>query len=96
MREKSSDIMISKHGHAPDWEAICEARMAAAATVNADDASVWRWFAAMLEDRRIRWRFMFNAWVVHVDRKEVAVESSFYEAIRSAKYESEELGLGAL
>ncbi|WP_244112008.1 hypothetical protein [Burkholderia diffusa] len=70
--------------------------MVAAATANADDASVWRWFAAMLEERRIRWRFMFNAWVVHVDRKEVAIESSFYEAIRSAKCESEELGLGAL
>ncbi|AQQ26681.1 hypothetical protein QZM97_08720 [Burkholderia orbicola] len=88
--------MISIHDPSSGWKAICEARMAAAATANADDASVWRWFAAMLEERRIRWRFMFNAWVVHVDRKEVAIEPSFYEAIRSAKCESEELGLGAL
>lgn len=88
--------MISIHDPSSGWEAIREARMAAAATANADDASVWRWFAAMLEERRIRWRFMFNAWVVHVDRKEVAIESSFFEAIRSAKYEAEGLGLGAL
>ncbi|RQR29555.1 hypothetical protein DIE23_21950 [Burkholderia sp. Bp9143] len=88
--------MNSTPDHFLGWDAICEARMVAAATANADDASVWRWFAAMLEERRIRWRFMFNAWVVHVDRKEVAIEPSFYEAIRSAKYESEELGVGAL
>ncbi|MBR8175878.1 hypothetical protein [Burkholderia ambifaria] len=88
--------MISIHDRSTGCDAISEARMVAAATANADDASVWRWFAAMLEERRIRWRFMFDAWVVHVDRKEVAIEPSFYEAIRSAKYESEELGLGTL
>ncbi|WP_062885806.1 hypothetical protein [Burkholderia cenocepacia] len=88
--------MIPGLDHSLGWEAVREARLAAAAIANAEDASVWRWFAALLEERRIRWRFMFNVWVVHVDRKQVAIESNFYEAIRSAKYESDELGYGAL
>ncbi|KDB07269.1 hypothetical protein LIG30_3515 [Burkholderia sp. lig30] len=79
-----------------DVAPIVQARIDAAATANAEDASVWRWFAALLEDRRIRWRFAFDNWVVHVDRKHVATERSFYEAIRSAKRESEGLGVGVL
>ncbi|MEN8503538.1 MULTISPECIES: hypothetical protein [Paraburkholderia] len=64
-------------------------RLAAAAAANAEDASVWRWFSALLEERRIRWRFMFGSWVVHVDRAHVATEPSFYDAIRAAKNEVE-------
>lgn len=72
------------------------ARTDAAMAVNAEDASVWRWFSALLEERRIRWRFAFNNWLVHVDRRHVATEPTFYEAIRVARNEADELGLGLL
>ncbi len=69
-------------------------RFAAAAAANAEDASIWRWFSALLEERRIRWRYMFDSWVVNVDRTRVASELTFYDAIRAAKEEAEQRGLG--
>jgi hypothetical protein len=74
--------------------AMQRARLAAAAAANAEDASVWRWFSAFLEERRIRWRYMFGRWVVHVDRTHVATEATFYDAIRAAKSEVELCGFG--
>jgi hypothetical protein len=71
-------------------------RFAAAAAVNAEDASVWRWFSALLEERRIRWRFAFDAWIVYVDKTRLATEPTFYEAIRVAKDEAHLLGVGML
>ncbi|MDN7551324.1 hypothetical protein QZM46_08250 [Burkholderia vietnamiensis] len=70
-------------------------RFDAAAAANAEDASIWRWFSALLEERRIRWRYMFDNWVVNVDRTHVATERSFDDAIRAAKIAAEELGLGS-
>ncbi|WP_241302048.1 hypothetical protein [Burkholderia stabilis] len=70
-------------------------RLDAAAAANAEDASIWRWFSALLEERRIRWRFMFDSWVVNVDRAHVATEKNFDDAIRAAKVAAEQLGLGA-
>lgn len=72
------------------------ARLNAAAAVNAEDASVWRWFSALLEERRIRWRYAFDRWVITVDRARVAVEPTFYDAIRAAKGEAEQRGIGGL
>jgi len=69
-------------------------RLAAAAAANADDAAIWRWFAALLEERRVRWRYAFNRWVVNVDRVHVATELSFDDAIRVAKEVAAEQGLG--
>lgn len=69
-------------------------RFNAAAAANAEDASIWRWFSALLEERRIRWRYMFDSWVVSVDRTRVASELTFYDAIRAAKEEAEQRGLG--
>lgn len=69
-------------------------RINAAAAVNAEDASVWRWFSALLEERRIRWRFVFDSWVVNVDRTHVATEGTFYDAVRAAKDEADRRGLG--
>ncbi|WP_244196178.1 hypothetical protein [Paraburkholderia susongensis] len=80
----------------PDIEATRRARRDAAVAANAEDASVWRWFSALLEERRIRWRFALHSWVVHVDRMQVATEPTFYEAIRAAKEEADELGVGML
>lgn len=70
------------------------ARVHAAAAVNAEDASIWRWFSGLLEERRIRWRYMFDNWVVNVDRTHVATERTFYDAIRVAKDEADQCGLG--
>jgi hypothetical protein len=62
----------------------CE-REKAAAVANADDASIWRWFSGLLEERRIKWRCSFNTWIITVDRKQLAVECTFDDAIRLAK-----------
>ncbi|SAL00109.1 hypothetical protein AWB80_07792 [Caballeronia pedi] len=71
-------------------------RFEAAAAANIEDASVWRWFSALLEERRIRWRFCFNQWCVNVDRRHVATDISFDRAIRAAKEHAEKQGLGLL
>lgn len=75
-------------------DAMQRVRVNAAAAVNAEDASVWRWFSALLEERRIRWRYMFASWIVNVDRTRVATERTFYDAIRAAKNEADRRGLG--
>lgn len=71
-------------------------RHRAADAANADDASVWRWFSDLLEDRRIKWRYCFETWIVTVDRKQVAAEQSFDSAIRVAKVTAEQQCVGKL
>ena len=61
-------------------DAMQRARFDAAAVANAEDASVWRWFSALLEERRIRWRYTFDNWVISVDRMRVATEPTFDSA----------------
>ena len=61
------------------------ARAAAALAANAEDASIWRWFALLLEERRIRWCCSGNGWLVSVDNRHVATDSSFDRAIRIAQ-----------
>lgn len=73
-----------------------QTRLDAAAAANAEDASIWRWFCALLEERRVRWRYAFGQWVVSVDRVRVAAESNFHDAIRAAKRAAENRGLGLL
>ncbi|MBY4866828.1 MULTISPECIES: hypothetical protein [Burkholderia] len=65
------------------------ARHAAAQAANVVDADIWRWFATVMEDRRIRWCFDGNAWLVSVDHRHVATDPCFDSAIRIAKSESE-------
>ncbi|MEN2473439.1 hypothetical protein [Burkholderia sp. GS2Y] len=65
-------------------------RLEAAIIANADDASIWRWFSYLLEERRIRWRFQFGNWHVSVDRVTVARAATFDRAIREAKAVAEE------
>lgn len=71
-----------------------QVRLDAAAAANAEDAAIWRWFSALLEERRIRWRYAFNNWVVNVDRVRVATEPTFDDAVRAAKEEAELRGVG--
>lgn len=65
------------------------ARKAAACTANADDASLWRWFSGLLQERRIRWCLADDGWLVSVDHKHVATAPDFDSAIRRAKHENE-------
>ena len=65
------------------------ARDAAASAANAEDASLWRWFSGLFEERRIRWFPSRDKWLVFVDHKHVATESDFDTAIRTAKHAAE-------
>lgn len=60
-------------------------RAAAALAANAEDASIWRWFALLLEERQIRWCCSGERWLVSVDNRYVATDSSFDKAIRIAQ-----------
>lgn len=60
-------------------------RAEAALAANAEDASIWRWFAPLLEERRIRWCCSGGRWLVSVDNRHVATDSSFDNAIRIAR-----------
>ena len=71
-------------------------RNEAALVANAEDASLWRWFSCLLEERRIRWRFHFGSWFVSVDRVQVAAERTFDRAVRQARVVARERGLGLL
>ncbi|MCP3728106.1 hypothetical protein M3I53_34195 [Paraburkholderia sp. CNPSo 3272] len=66
-------------------------RQKAAVAANADDASLWRWLSDLLEERRIKWRYSFDTWIVVVDRRQLAAERSFDCAIRVAKAAAEKL-----
>ncbi|MFM0092040.1 hypothetical protein PQR46_34665 [Paraburkholderia sediminicola] len=65
-------------------------RQRAAAAVNAEDASLWRWFSGLLEERRIRWCQANNNWLISVDHRHLATSPSFDSAVREAKARSEE------
>ena len=64
---------------------MSDVRTAAALAANAEDAAIWRWFAPLLEERRIRWCCSGDRWLVSVNNRHVATDSSFDKAIRIAK-----------
>ncbi|GAB5097498.1 hypothetical protein YK56LOC_32140 [Caballeronia sp. HLA56] len=72
-----------------DVQELRAARALAAACANAEDASVWRWFSALLEGGKIRWCLSANGWLVSVNHRHVATAMSFDEAIRTAKARSD-------
>lgn len=93
----TSEVVISNcSSGAEQRNAMHRIRMDAAAAANAEDAAIWRWFSALLEERRVRWRYIFDLWVVNVDRVHVATEQNFYDAIRVAKEVATERSLGLL
>ncbi|WP_244111942.1 hypothetical protein [Burkholderia diffusa] len=61
------------------------ARAAARDSANAEDAALWRWFAALLDERRIRWCHSGRGWLVSVDHRHVATGTQFDQAMRIAK-----------
>ncbi|WP_243771545.1 hypothetical protein [Burkholderia sp. D-99] len=66
------------------------ARTAARESANAEDAALWRWFAALLEERRIRWCQSGRGWLISVDHRHVATSTQFDQAMRIAKENVEE------
>ncbi|MCE4575248.1 hypothetical protein QCE73_38170 [Caballeronia sp. LZ029] len=62
-----------------------EVRRSAAIAANAEDADIWRWFANLVEERRIRWCLANGSWLVSVDHRHVATDKDFDVAIRGAK-----------
>ncbi|MBZ5794664.1 hypothetical protein K8353_31555 [Burkholderia contaminans] len=60
-----------------------------AAIANADDASIWRWFAPLLEEHRLRWCLAGDQWRVSIDNRHVATDSCFDDAIRITKQKVE-------
>jgi hypothetical protein len=76
------------HSETIDVHSLQQARALAAACANAEDASVWRWFSALLESRNIRWCLSHDGWLVTVNHRHVATAASFDEAIRTAKARS--------
>lgn len=60
-------------------------RRSAAIAANAEDADIWRWFAGLVEERRIRWCLADGSWLVSVDHRHVATDADFDQAIRVAR-----------
>jgi hypothetical protein len=63
-------------------------RQSAAIAANAEDADIWRWFAGLVDERRIRWCLADGSWLVSVDHRHVATDKSFDQAIRVARRRS--------
>ncbi|MGC2967757.1 hypothetical protein [Paraburkholderia aspalathi] len=63
-------------------------RQSAANAANAEDADIWRWFADLVEERRIRWCFANGSWLVSIDNRHVATDENFDHAIRTARRRS--------
>ncbi|MCR4471604.1 hypothetical protein [Burkholderia sp. SCN-KJ] len=86
-----SEVVISNcSSGAKQRNVMRRVRMDAAAAANAEDTAIWRWFSALLEERRVGRRYLFNRWVLNVDQFHVATEQNFYEAIRVAKWAATE------
>ncbi|WP_229012847.1 hypothetical protein [Paraburkholderia gardini] len=68
-------------------------RAVAALAANAEDALIWRWFALLLEEKRIRWCCSGDNWFVSVDNRHLATDNSFDNAIRIARKATQELWL---
>ena len=61
------------------------ARILAAQVANEDDATLWRWFALLYEEGRIRWCKAALGWYVSVDHRHLSTEQDFDTAIRMAR-----------
>jgi hypothetical protein len=59
-------------------------RLSAEATANRDDASLWRWYADLVEDRRISFTCKANVWTIIVDGAWSVSQGSFDSAVREA------------
>ena len=60
-------------------------RLSAEATANRDDASLWRWYADLVEDRRIAFTCKANVWTITLDGTSSVSQRSFDSAVREAR-----------
>jgi hypothetical protein len=61
------------------------ARLQGAERANADDASIWRWVADLMEERRLTCHWNDDSWTVGIDGHVIACERSFDHALRCAR-----------
>jgi hypothetical protein len=69
------------------------AREAAAASANAEDAAVWRWFSNLYDQGLIRWCRTDRGWLVSVAHRHVATTATFDEGIREAMARTQDVDL---
>ncbi|CAB3802899.1 hypothetical protein LMG28614_05697 [Paraburkholderia ultramafica] len=61
-------------------------RLRAAVTANSADAGVWRWYADLMEDNRLRCTKTIRGWMIEIDGACAVQDRSFDCAIRRAYY----------
>jgi hypothetical protein len=71
------------------------AREEAAASANAEDAALWRWFSNLYDEGLIRWCKTDDGWLVSVSHRHVATTLTFDEGIREAKARVTKIDLSA-
>lgn len=59
-------------------------RLRACVHANRDDAQIWRWYADLMEDRRLSCNWKNNRWTVCLDSAELCSDYSFDRVIRAA------------
>lgn len=60
------------------------ARLRAAAHANLDDARIWRWYADLMEDERVRSTHTRDGWLITIDDRYTVEDESFDRAVRLA------------
>jgi hypothetical protein len=70
-------------------------REEAAASANAEDAALWRWFSDLYDQGVIRWCKTDSGWLVSVNHRHVATTATFDEGIREAKARATAIEPGA-
>jgi hypothetical protein len=68
------------------------ARKEAAASANAEDAAVWRWFSNLYDQGLIRWCRTHRGWLISVAHRHVATTATFDEGIREAMARTQDTG----
>jgi hypothetical protein len=61
------------------------ARLRCAERANLDDARTWRWYADMMEERRLSCHWKHDPWRVDLDGQALASDRSFDRALRAAR-----------
>lgn len=59
-------------------------RLRAAAHANLEDARIWRWYADLMEEDRVRCTHTRAAWLVTIDDRYTVEDESFDRAVRLA------------
>jgi len=60
-------------------------RLRAAERTNGDDAAMWRWYACMMQHRRLVSRYQCAKWIIEIDGVRLAGDACFDIALRSTR-----------